>query len=263
MDDNTAECVICMSEIRDTLILPCRHLCLCHLCADSLRYQANNCPICRAPFRALLQLRAIRKKVAKPDNENMVYCFTFQVLTVQFYTYCANKTQSYSCWTSCLPSTSRRSPTLTFILGIVSLVFLDIKLGTAISLGSNLKLLKSLVKIPWQLTTSWWTKLLHNLSVQTSALHNQHYFNALFYAFSISCFIQASDEDEDEFTVSQKGVPQGYEAISLIEALNGPCFYQNKSADPRQRVLASQGILTLPTPELHDITLIRYIAMLC
>ena len=68
-EDNTAECVICMSDIRDTLILPCRHLCLCNGCADSLRYQANNCPICRAPFRALLQLRAVRKKVNKGDNE--------------------------------------------------------------------------------------------------------------------------------------------------------------------------------------------------
>ncbi|CAG7726676.1 unnamed protein product [Allacma fusca] len=58
-DENAAECVICMSDVRDTLILPCRHLCLCHSCADSLRYQANNCPICRAPFRALLQIRAV------------------------------------------------------------------------------------------------------------------------------------------------------------------------------------------------------------
>lgn len=37
--ENSAECVICMSDVRDTLILPCRHLCLCHSCADSLRYQ--------------------------------------------------------------------------------------------------------------------------------------------------------------------------------------------------------------------------------
>lgn len=50
-----------MSDTRDTLILPCRHLCLCNSCADSLRYQANNCPICRAPFRALLQIRAVQK----------------------------------------------------------------------------------------------------------------------------------------------------------------------------------------------------------
>ncbi|KAK0160884.1 hypothetical protein PV328_008246 [Microctonus aethiopoides] len=60
-EDNGAECVICMCDVRDTLILPCRHLCLCYGCADSLRYQANNCPICRAPFRALLQIKALQK----------------------------------------------------------------------------------------------------------------------------------------------------------------------------------------------------------
>ena len=65
-EEGGGECVICMSEPRDTLILPCRHLCLCQLCADSLRYQANNCPICRAPFRALLQIRALRKLQAPP-----------------------------------------------------------------------------------------------------------------------------------------------------------------------------------------------------
>lgn len=61
VEDTGAECVVCMSDMRDTLILPCRHLCLCNTCADSLRYQANNCPICRAPFRALLQIRALAK----------------------------------------------------------------------------------------------------------------------------------------------------------------------------------------------------------
>jgi len=60
-EDNGSECVICMSDVRDTLILPCRHLCLCNSCADSLRYQANNCPICRAPFRALLQIKTLQK----------------------------------------------------------------------------------------------------------------------------------------------------------------------------------------------------------
>ncbi|XP_034252044.1 probable E3 ubiquitin-protein ligase MGRN1 [Thrips palmi] len=63
-EDNGSECVICMCDVRDTLILPCRHLCLCNSCADSLRYQANNCPICRAPFRALLQIKALQKSTA-------------------------------------------------------------------------------------------------------------------------------------------------------------------------------------------------------
>ncbi|XP_048479551.1 E3 ubiquitin-protein ligase MGRN1 isoform X2 [Plutella xylostella] len=60
-EDGGSECVICMCDARDTLILPCRHLCLCNSCGDSLRYQANNCPICRAPFRALLQIRALQR----------------------------------------------------------------------------------------------------------------------------------------------------------------------------------------------------------
>jgi hypothetical protein len=56
------ECVICMCEIRNTLILPCRHLCLCKICAINLRVQSNNCPICRIPFIALIQLKLYKKK---------------------------------------------------------------------------------------------------------------------------------------------------------------------------------------------------------
>ncbi|KHN87029.1 RING finger protein [Toxocara canis] len=61
-DENGSECIICMSDIRDTVILPCRHLCICNGCAETLRYKAslNNCPICRSPFRALLQLKTMR-----------------------------------------------------------------------------------------------------------------------------------------------------------------------------------------------------------
>ncbi|CAB1338564.1 unnamed protein product [Coregonus sp. 'balchen'] len=54
ISDNSAECVVCLSDVRDTLILPCRHLCLCNACADTLRYQANCCPICRLPMRKKL-----------------------------------------------------------------------------------------------------------------------------------------------------------------------------------------------------------------
>ncbi|CAD5123610.1 DgyrCDS11937 [Dimorphilus gyrociliatus] len=70
IEDTGSECVICMSDIRDTLILPCRHLCLCNTCADSLRYQSSTCPICRVPFRALLQIRAMRKKTNQLPSSN-------------------------------------------------------------------------------------------------------------------------------------------------------------------------------------------------
>lgn len=66
--ENTSECVICISEERDTMLLPCRHLCLCLSCAQSLRYQANSCPICRSPFRAALN---IRRSAHLPDKENL------------------------------------------------------------------------------------------------------------------------------------------------------------------------------------------------
>lgn len=59
-DENGSECIICLSDIRDTVILPCRHLCICNACAETLRYRQNNCPICRSPFRALLQLKTMR-----------------------------------------------------------------------------------------------------------------------------------------------------------------------------------------------------------
>uniref|UniRef100_A0AAV2LJQ9 E3 ubiquitin-protein ligase n=1 Tax=Knipowitschia caucasica TaxID=637954 RepID=A0AAV2LJQ9_KNICA len=77
ISDNSAECVVCLSDVRDTLILPCRHLCLCNACADTLRYQANCCPICRLPFRALLQIRAMRKKISvTPTSFNAVITST-------------------------------------------------------------------------------------------------------------------------------------------------------------------------------------------
>lgn len=41
------ECIICLSERRDTIVLPCRHMCLCAECAEALRARADRCPMCR------------------------------------------------------------------------------------------------------------------------------------------------------------------------------------------------------------------------
>ncbi|TPX36218.1 hypothetical protein SmJEL517_g01562 [Synchytrium microbalum] len=70
-DNSTRECVVCLSELKNTVVLPCRHLCLCTTCANVLRTSGRStaipasyssragppkCPICRQPFYALLQL---------------------------------------------------------------------------------------------------------------------------------------------------------------------------------------------------------------
>lgn len=59
MDENDQgkECVICLSEPRDTIVHPCRHMCMCSGCAKVLRFQTNRCPICRQPVERLLEIK--------------------------------------------------------------------------------------------------------------------------------------------------------------------------------------------------------------
>lgn len=54
------DCVICMTEPRDTAVMPCRHMCLCGGCAETMRtrvqYRSYRCPICRERVSSLLQI---------------------------------------------------------------------------------------------------------------------------------------------------------------------------------------------------------------
>eukprot|EP00232_Nephroselmis_pyriformis_P001147 CAMPEP_0182913596 /NCGR_PEP_ID=MMETSP0034_2-20130328/38122_1 /TAXON_ID=156128 /ORGANISM="Nephroselmis pyriformis, Strain CCMP717" /LENGTH=335 /DNA_ID=CAMNT_0025050323 /DNA_START=115 /DNA_END=1118 /DNA_ORIENTATION=+ len=63
-EDMGRECVICMSEPRDTTVLPCRHMCMCAGCAQMLRQQTNRCPICRNPVESLLEIKVEKKNGA-------------------------------------------------------------------------------------------------------------------------------------------------------------------------------------------------------
>lgn len=40
------ECVICLTDPKDTLLLPCRHLCVCSECFRHV----DKCPVCRSAF---------------------------------------------------------------------------------------------------------------------------------------------------------------------------------------------------------------------
>ncbi|CAI5949427.1 unnamed protein product [Closterium sp. NIES-64] len=62
------ECVVCLEDPRDTLVLPCRHLCLCLHCAKALRFQSNKCPICRSVVQSLLQIKLSAPRDATPGE---------------------------------------------------------------------------------------------------------------------------------------------------------------------------------------------------
>ncbi|KAJ2050416.1 hypothetical protein H4S04_002613 [Coemansia sp. S16] len=54
--DELLQCAICLSDERDTAMLPCRHLCMCRECASTYRQQSNKCPICRTVVDMILHV---------------------------------------------------------------------------------------------------------------------------------------------------------------------------------------------------------------
>lgn len=57
-DAEGGECVICLSNPRDTVILHCRHVCLCSTCAMCTSSTWSfQCPICRGRVAAMLRMR--------------------------------------------------------------------------------------------------------------------------------------------------------------------------------------------------------------
>ena len=42
-------CIICMDFVRNLILMPCKHLCICHVCFMEMKdYQMKKCPICKA-----------------------------------------------------------------------------------------------------------------------------------------------------------------------------------------------------------------------
>lgn len=52
----SGECIACLSNSKDTVVLPCRHMCLCSGCAEGVRSRTDGCPLCRRHFTGFLYL---------------------------------------------------------------------------------------------------------------------------------------------------------------------------------------------------------------
>jgi hypothetical protein len=56
-----ADCIICMDNKYEVVLVPCGHYCLCKECANQLQKSKSNCPLCRQKInmfvtRDMLQL---------------------------------------------------------------------------------------------------------------------------------------------------------------------------------------------------------------
>jgi len=66
LDSGNSDCVICLSEPRDTAVLPCRHMCFCNYCAGIVRLQCDKCPVCRQKVVSLLHFK--RDQDRRPEE---------------------------------------------------------------------------------------------------------------------------------------------------------------------------------------------------
>ena len=56
-EDEDDLCKICLFEQKDTLVMPCGHLCMCHDCGKMCLEKNPLCPICRGHMSHLLPIK--------------------------------------------------------------------------------------------------------------------------------------------------------------------------------------------------------------
>ncbi|AYU78044.1 hypothetical protein, conserved [Leishmania donovani] len=63
-DEEDGLCVICLTNPKDTAVMPCRHMCMCKDCGEQLLKHKPVCPVCRAPISTLLHMPSLSNKAA-------------------------------------------------------------------------------------------------------------------------------------------------------------------------------------------------------
>ncbi|CAE8590422.1 unnamed protein product [Polarella glacialis] len=67
--ESQRNCVVCLTEPRNTALLPCSHFCVCYDCGLSIRLSParNRCPLCRAEVKDLVRIEGVTVAPASPD----------------------------------------------------------------------------------------------------------------------------------------------------------------------------------------------------
>jgi len=67
------DCIVCQSEQCDTVVLPCRHMCLCSGCSEYIRTRVQNrsyrCPICRKRISRMMRIERQATAQSAPEEE--------------------------------------------------------------------------------------------------------------------------------------------------------------------------------------------------
>ena len=74
-EDDSNECVICLTDPREVAVYPCRHVCLCPTCSEALPSQGNKCPICRREAMLLIRYASLYLPYLLRFNAIVNECF--------------------------------------------------------------------------------------------------------------------------------------------------------------------------------------------
>ena len=66
-----AECVICKTNIINTINFPCQHACMCVDCSRCYGKVQNICPICRTPLQSIDRIYLSYSKFTKPKKKKI------------------------------------------------------------------------------------------------------------------------------------------------------------------------------------------------
>ena len=68
-EDDDDECLVCCAEPKNTILLPCRHICCCTTCLARM----DKCPVCRAPVDSFVTFgedpAGMHRVAARPEEE--------------------------------------------------------------------------------------------------------------------------------------------------------------------------------------------------
>jgi len=55
-EEGPKTCIICFTNLSDTVVLPCHHMCLCGPCAQITKMHSSKCPLCRTTISTIVKI---------------------------------------------------------------------------------------------------------------------------------------------------------------------------------------------------------------